>query len=80
MAFKVMWPQVRRTLEVSARRSLSGKVNFTELERRLAGNTRFVWLRRRDQEQQAISLNKAIQSNGWSSKQGGSSRRFSSLG
>jgi LPS sulfotransferase NodH len=67
MGFKVMWSHLRRTLEVSARRGSHGKVKTTDLEKRLAEDTRFIWLRRRDRERQAISLTKAIQSNAWRS-------------
>jgi trehalose 2-sulfotransferase len=67
MGFKVMWSHLRRTLEVSARRARQGQVKIKDLEKRLAENTRFIWLRRRDQERQAISLTKAIQSNAWRS-------------
>lgn len=67
MGFKVMWSHLRRTLEVSARRGSDGNVTIADLEKRLAENTRFIWLRRRDRERQAISLTKAMQSNAWRS-------------
>src|SRR5690606_26628754 len=62
--FKVMWSHMRPTLEASARYGAPG----TDLERRLARSTRFVWLRRRDLQRQAISLTKALQSGAWRSR------------
>lgn len=65
--FNVMWTQLRPTLDAIVRQGAAGGASVADLERRLASNTRFVWLRRRDQQRQAISLTKAIQSAAWRS-------------
>ncbi len=58
--FKVMWHQLRQSLRVDEPGS-----DVLALERQVCRQTRFIWLRRRSQERQAISLIKAIQSDVW---------------
>lgn len=63
--FKVMWEHFDRIIDVSRRRGADKAKSRAELEKQLAAGVRFVWLRRRNQVRQAISWNRALQSNGW---------------
>lgn len=60
--FKVMWEHLDRVIAALAH---SGAGSRAELERRLASETRFIRLRRRDELSQAVSWNRALQSDGW---------------
>ena len=63
--FKVLWEHFRLTIARAIRSGTQRHLRIEDVERELAATTYFVWLRRRDRERQAISWNKALQSNGW---------------
>lgn len=65
MGFKVMWEHFDRILDEGRRLGRDRGMSRLEAEKRIAGETKFVWLRRRNEVRQAVSWNKALQSNGW---------------
>lgn len=62
--FKLMASQLDLVVRTALRRGAGGRTR-EEVERRLAATTRFLWLRRRDELRQAISWNRALQTDGW---------------
>ena len=78
MGFKVMWNDFRQVLERTGRPRLWQRQRAEGVERELASKTRFIWLRRRDAERQAISWTKALQDRVWTlSDQQGFEGRYS---
>lgn len=67
---KIHWHQLRvleRMLRAAneAFREAGGDIDFFDMQRRLFGPVRWIWLRRRDKVAQAVSLYRASRSNLW---------------
>ena len=60
-----MWEHFDRIIETCRRQGRDRGASRRDLERQLAANTQFIWLRRRNQVRQAVSWAKALQSNVW---------------